>query len=141
MFSDSEVDLTSGTESPSQTEKTNDKEQTNKNNSKDIGNFVKALQKAGHGRNNDESLRHKKQMIETFLLPRVKFVDDSILTHNGLIAQVMKKKLPEYGDIRMEMDLWKFHWTGLSKLIRLQTSIYKLCKSQQIGKTLLGKLL
>ena len=120
--------------------KTNDEEETNAKNSKEIGNFVRALQKAGHGRNNDKSLRHKKQTIETFLLPRVKFVDDSILTHNGLIAQVMKKNLPEYEDTEMESDMWKFHWTGLSKLIRLQTSIYKSCKSQQIGKTLLGKL-
>ena len=123
----------------SRTTKSNNETSGEENNS-DFELFASQLRKSGYGASEKQMKEQTRLVIEEWIQPRVKFVEDSILQHNGIIAKVMMKKLPQYNNIQVESDTWKIHWSKLQKMIRLQISTFKSSKSQHLGRILIGKL-
>jgi len=139
----SESDDEKRTENSSGTESTITKssnETSGEENNSDFELFASQLRKSGYGATEKQMKEQTRLVIEEWIQPRVKFVEDSILQHNGIIAKVMMKKLPQYGNIKIDSDTWKIHWSKLQKMIRLQISTFKSSKSQHLGRILIGKL-
>jgi len=103
----SESDDENKTENDSSTVSTNMKSNSDtsgEENNSDFELFASQLRKSEYDATEQQMKEQTRLVIEEWIQSRVKFVKNSILQHDGIIAKVMMKKLPQYNDIKIDSD-------------------------------------
>ena len=70
----------------------------------DVGELMKGLRNAGYVPSSDNIARRTKEAIERYVIPFSKFVDQSNLPQDGVIAKVLKNQLKHYNKLDINGD-------------------------------------
>jgi len=105
----------------------------------DVGDLMKNLRNAGYVPKSDDIARKTKEAIDKYVIPFSKFVDQSNLPQDGIIAKVLKNQLKAFKSLDINGDSWEMYWANLSQMVKVQCRSFKSAKTQQIGRSVIGK--
>ena len=105
----------------------------------DVGDLIKNLRNAGYVPKSDDIARKTKEAIDKYVIPFSKFVDQSNLPQDGIIAKVLKNQLKAFKSLDINGDSWEMYWANLSQMVKVQCRSFKSAKAQQIGRSVIGK--
>ena len=84
--------------------------------------MIQHMVRTGYGHEFENIQEKTKRAMQDYIIPNAKFVSKTLSVHNGNVAKVMKKKIPQYAILDIEEKEWIEIWDGIQKQIKFMLS-------------------